>query len=107
MRRTLDEAAAEIVRRLREWFAPVAIYRFGSTADGAPTPDSDVDVLVVVAASNDDFFTRCAAAREALRGIGVPVDVQVYTRDEFESRAVLPVSFERTVKTKGRLVYAA
>ena len=37
----------------------------------------------------------------------VPVDVQVYTRAEFETRAALAVSFERTVKHKGRVVYAA
>jgi hypothetical protein len=32
---------------------------------------------------------------------------EVYMRGEFEQRAGLPVSFERTVKTKGRLLYAA
>ncbi len=46
-------------------------------------------------------------ARGARRGIPVPIDVQVYTREEFESRASLPVSFERTVRQKGRVLYAA
>jgi len=32
---------------------------------------------------------------------------QVYTREEFEGRVALPVSFERTIKRKGKLVYAA
>jgi hypothetical protein len=31
----------------------------------------------------------------------------VYTREEFDRRSALPVSFERNVKRKGRVVYAA
>ncbi len=68
---------------------------------------SDIDLLVVVAESDLSFFERGAAAYRALRRIGVPVDVQVYTRAEFETRAALPVSFERTVRAEGRVLYAA
>ncbi len=50
---------------------------------------------------------RDAVAYRALGDIRLPIDVQVCTRTEFEKRAALPVSFERTVKTKGRIVYAA
>jgi predicted nucleotidyltransferase len=97
----------EITRRLREALSPVAIYLYGSHAYGRPSADSDVDLLVIVADSAMDFFTRSAMAHRALRGIGVAVDVQVYTQREFEERATLPVSFERTVRTKGQLLYAA
>jgi predicted nucleotidyltransferase len=103
----LNEVLPEIVRRLREALSPTMIYLYGSCAEGKPGPDSDVDLLVVVPESPLSFFERGALAYRALRGIGVPVEVQVYTRQAFESRAALPVSLERTVFTKGRVLYAA
>ncbi|MHC4698355.1 MAG: nucleotidyltransferase domain-containing protein [Planctomycetota bacterium] len=102
-----DEKLAEIVARLRAALSPVAIYLYGSYAYGTPGPGSDVDLLVVVENSSVDPYTRDAGAYRALSGIVVPKDVQVYTRSEFEERAALPVSFERTVKKKGRIIYGA
>jgi predicted nucleotidyltransferase len=103
----LQSALPEIVRRLRQALEPAAIYLYGSVAYGEPGADSDVDLLVIVPESELTFHQRSALAYRALRGIGIPIDVQVYTRAEFESRAALPVSFERTVSTRGRILYAA
>lgn len=103
----VEQVLPEIVRRLRQALAPMTIYLYGSCAYGTVGPDSDVDLLVVVPNSKLTFYERGAAAYRALRRIGVPVDVQVYTREEFEGRATLPVSFERTIRTKGRVLYAA
>lgn len=107
---TFEQAEAvlpEIVDRLCKALNPTKIYLYGSCASGHPGPDSDLDLLVVVENSPLDFFKRSALAYQALRRIGVPIDVQVYTRNEFEPRAALPVSFERTVCRKGRVLYAA
>jgi predicted nucleotidyltransferase len=103
----LEQKLNEVVRRLREAFAPAAIYFFGSYAYGTPRPGSDIDLLVVVEDSPLDPYERDGRAYLALMGLGIPKDVQVYTRAEFEQRAALPVSFERTVKAKGKLIYAA
>ena len=97
----------EIVARLREALSPAAIYVYGSWIYGTPHRDSDLDILVIVPTSDLSFFDRSAVAYKALRGIDMPIDLQVYTADEFAERAALPVSFERTVKTKGHLLYAA
>ncbi len=93
--------------RLIDEFSPKAIYLYGSYAYGTPHSGSDLDILVVVDESEESFFKRSARAYRALRGLGVPLDVQVYTAEEFESRAALPVSFERTVKTRGIRLDAA
>jgi predicted nucleotidyltransferase len=98
---------SEIVERLRVALAPSAIYLFGSQAYGNPHPGSDIDLLVVVQDDQRTAYERDADAYRALMGIDFPVDVQVYTRSEFESRAKLPVSFERTVLEKGKSIYAA
>jgi len=103
----LSERLAEIVDRLRAAFSPVAIYLYGSYAYGEPGPHSDIDLLVVVQDDPRSPYERDAAAYRALAGIGIAKDIQVYTRTEFEDRAALPVSFERTVRRKGKRVYAA
>ena len=103
----VEQIVPEAVRRLCDALHPSLIYLYGSCAYGKVDRDSDLDLLVVVPASSLSFFERGALAYRALRHIGVPVDVQVYTREEFDGRAALPVSFERTVRRKGRVVYAA
>ena len=103
----LEQLLPEVVRRLCEALHPMTVYLHGSSAAGAMGPDSDVDLLVVVPESDSTFFQRGALAYRALRGLGAAFDVQVYTREEFDARAELPVSFERTVRTKGRVLYAA
>lgn len=103
----LDALLSEVVARLRRALDPVAIYLFGSYAYGTPRSDSDLDLLVVVEDSPLHAYDRDAQAYLALMGLGVAKDVQVYTRAEFEQRAALPVSLEKTVAQRGRLLYAA
>lgn len=103
----LESLLSEAVSRLRREFDPCAVYLFGSHAEGRAGAWSDLDLLVVVPESGEDFYRRSARAHRALRGLGVPKDVMVYTADEFDSRAALPVSFERVVRDRGRLLYAA
>jgi len=103
----VEKTLKEVVQRLRAALSPVAIYLFGSYVYGTPNRHSDLDILIVVEDSDLNPYQRDGQAYLALGNIPHPIDVQVYTRDEFEQRAALPVSFERTVKRKGRLLYAA
>lgn len=103
LQRVLDEA----VRRLRDALDPCTIYLYGSYAYGTPQSHSDIDLLVVVNDSPMTTTQRDAIAYRALGDIHVPIDVQVYTRPEFDKRAALSVSFERTILLKGKLVHAA
>lgn len=103
----LDDKLRQIVNRLRSALSPATIYLHGSYAYGTPQSHSDLDLLVVVDRSDLRPNQRDAIAYRALIGLNVPKDIVVYTREEFEQRAGLPVSFERTVKTKGRVLYAA
>ena len=64
-------------------------------------------VLVVIEDSPLSVYQRDAIAYRALIGIDMPKDVMVYTRQEFEQRASLSTSFEKSVKQEGRIVYAA
>jgi predicted nucleotidyltransferase len=103
----LQHTLTVVIERLRETFSPLAIYLHGSYAHGTPRSHSDLDLVVVVADSPMTPYERDAQAYLALLDVEMPIDVQVYTRSEFEERASLTVSFERTVKLKGKLLYAA
>jgi predicted nucleotidyltransferase len=98
IRESLEEAFGE---RLK------GIVLYGSEARGEATPESDIDLLVIVNQSDLTPHQIDAIAYRSLGDIPVPIDVQVYTQAEFDQRSALTVSFERTVRTKGRLVHAA
>jgi len=95
---TLDEIAGRITAHLH----PEQIILFGSHAWGDPTEDSDVDLLVILADSDDPPHRRAAMAHRALRGLPVPCDILVRTRAEI--RGINPVrsSLVYRALTEGR-----
>jgi len=98
---------AGIVERLLEALRPERIYAFGSHARGDATPDSDVDLAVIVARSDGPPRRREQAA---LRGIGLhlmPLDVLVLTKDEFNTHFDTPSSLSGTIQREGRTLYPA
>lgn len=102
-----DPRFAEILRRLVDAYQPWRVYLFGSHARGEAGPDSDYDVLLVVADDAPPERQRSRVAYEALWGTGTAVDVVVWTRSRFEKRLHLPASLPATVVREGRLVHAA
>ena len=63
-----------MVRRIVKRFAPEQIILFGSHARGNATPDSDVDLLVVMPVEGSKLEKE-VQLRLALHDIRVPVDV--------------------------------
>ena len=104
------EAAAEPTRavaRLVASLRPERIYLFGSHAGGAADQDSDIDLLVVVAASDLPSHQRDQVAHAAIGLHILPLDIAVITCDEFERRQRVPSSLPATVLLEGRLIYSA
>ena len=97
----------EVVRKLVDVYAPERIYLFGSTARGDTDIDSDLDVMVVVADDTPSSLRSAGRAYEALWGIGVAVDVLVWTRSAFDDRLHLNASLPSTIVREGRLIHAA
>jgi uncharacterized protein len=102
-----DSILAEMVRRLVAALQPERIYLFGSRARGEARPDSDYDLLAVVAASDSPDHQRDLIAYRALCGVGAPKDVVVYTAEDFDFRSRAPSSLPATVLREGTLIYAA
>ena len=73
----------DIVNRIVMRFNPDKIILFGSYASGNPNNDSDLDLLVI----NDTDLPRHKRSfdiQKSLIGTMIPMDILVYTKDEFE-----------------------
>jgi predicted nucleotidyltransferase len=95
----------EMTRRLVDEFHPLKIILFGSHAWGEPTEDSDADIMVIVEKSDEKPIKRDIRAREKLIEIGVPTDVLVKTREEFEKYRTVTATLEHQVALQGRVLY--
>ena len=104
---TRDGRLEEVVQRLVAAFEPERIYLFGSAARGESGPDSDYDLMVVVADDAPPARRRSRLAYEVLWGLGVAADVLVWTRTAFDARAHLKASLPAVILREGRLLHAA
>ena len=97
---TLPEAVERIVRELQ----PEKVILFGSHAYGRPTPDSDVDLLVVMhtAASSTE---RYLAVSRLLRPRPFPVDILVRTPQEIDRSLKKGDFFIDEILSLGRVLY--
>jgi len=104
---TGDPLLERILDTLVRTFPPLRVFLFGSRSRGDPTGESDDDLLLVVADDASPEGRDPRRAYEALWGLGVAVDVVIWTRSGFESRRSLKTSLPATVLREGRLLYAA
>jgi predicted nucleotidyltransferase len=95
----------EVTRRLVETFQPDKVILFGSTVWGTPSGDSDLDLLVVVADSQEPPSRRAQQAHRCLRGLRVACDILVRTRDELDRATRARSSLLSRVIREGRALY--
>lgn len=105
--RVSDPVVAAFVRRLVDALRPERIYLFGSRARGEGGPDSDYDLMVVVPSSAQPVHVRSRAIRPLLWDVPAPVDVLVWTREEFDRRVPVVTSLPATILREGKLVYGS
>ena len=104
--KTLDDSLLQTAtHRLVAEFQPDQIWLFGSHAWGHPHDDSDVDLLVVVPHSDETPIRRSQRAHRCLRGLRMPKDVLVETRQEVDRVKELKTSLENTILSRGRRLY--
>ena len=102
-----DPILQDVVKRLVDAYHPNKIYLFGSRARGSASSASDYDLLLVVSEEADRKLKMAGKAYEALWGIKVPVDVVVWTDNEFNKRLHLSNSLPAVVTREGTLLHAA
>lgn len=95
----IENFSNSLVRR----FHPKRIVLFGSHVWGQPTPDSDVDLLVILPFEGKPW-RMALAIREQLHP-GFPLDLLVRTQEQVDARLKLNDSFLTEVVTRGKVLY--
>ena len=96
----IRRVAHEIGRR----FHPERVVLFGSHARGENTPDSDVDLLVVMRHAERKGFQMASKIRMQIR-YPFPMDVLVRTPEEVEERIALGDCFMKDICEQGMVLY--
>jgi uncharacterized protein len=94
-----------LVARIALGFRPERIVLFGSFAYGDPTPDSDVDLLVVMPHEHK-AWREAAAIRERVAA-DFPLDLMVRSPAEVEERLALGDAFMQEIVSRGKVLYEA
>jgi predicted nucleotidyltransferase len=99
--RQIQAYATKVARQ----FKPERIILFGSYAYGQPTPDSDVDLLVVMEhrQRNPEMATQIRMAVNA----PFAMDLLVRTPEKVAERIALGDFFMREIVSKGTVLYEA
>jgi len=95
----------EICQRIVAGIKPEKVFLFGSYAWGTPHADSDLDLFVIVASSDQPAYRRAREVYKCLRGIPFPVDIVVQTREEVARSAGVVTSLSRKVLEQGTVLY--
>ncbi|MEI6290898.1 MAG: nucleotidyltransferase domain-containing protein [Chloroflexota bacterium] len=101
---SLESTLKEIVQQMLKAGQPLKIILFGSQARGEATSESDYDLLVI---ENSELprYRRSAPYRRALRYIGRPKDILVWTPLEIEEWKNVQNAFITTAMREGQILY--
>jgi len=92
-------------RQIAGQFHPQRIILFGSFAEGRPTPDSDVDLLVVLP-HKGKAVEKSVEIRLAVRP-PFALDLLVRTPQEVHKRIAMGDNFIRDILEHGKVLYEA
>lgn len=93
-----------IVHRIIDNVRPDKIILFGSYAYGSPSEDSDLDLLIIQNTPIEKV-KRGREIRKFLRGIGIPIDLVVYTPQEVKEWQDTKAAFITEIIEKGKVLY--
>jgi uncharacterized protein len=99
-----ESAIQQAVDRIAARFHPDKIILFGSRARGQGGPNSDADLLIVMAV-NGSKRQQAVRIDLALEGIPIPIDLIVVTPDEVEKYRDVTGTIIREAVREGKVLY--
>ena len=93
----------KLCKRIAEAYHPEKIVLFGSHAYGTPTPESDVDLLIVMDYEEPPLGQSFKIKREL--GLVTPLDLLVRTPADVERRVTEGDMFMRLIVERGKVMY--
>jgi uncharacterized protein len=99
-----SEKISDIVNKIVQFYQPKKIILFGSYARENATEDSDVDLIII---KNTELpkQSRGREIRKYLFGSLVPMDIKIYTPDEFSNDIKNPYSFLYSALKDSKILY--
>ena len=85
-------------------YEPEKIILFGSYATGTANDDSDLD-FIIVKKTDKPKHKRGREVRRFLLGAMIPMDLKIYTPDEFEIEQNLALSFLNSAMKNSIVIY--
>jgi predicted nucleotidyltransferase len=95
----------EIVQQIVERFRPQKVILFGSYAQGKPTQDSDVDLLVVMETNEQSL--HAAARISAAIDHPFPLDILVFRPSDLQASLERKGVFATEIMAKGIVLHEA
>jgi predicted nucleotidyltransferase len=95
---------SRISSRIVQGYAPLAVGTFGSYAVGTAREQSDLDLFVIKETAHKPA-ARARAVRHLLFGVIHPLDVHVFTPEEFEDSVYQELSFAWVIAKQARLYH--
>ena len=106
MSNKIKKVMNEIVRKLKTKYRPERVILFGSFANGKPTKDSDIDLLIIKETGKekiDRFVEVKKAIYDPERDI--PVSPIVLTEKELSNRIEIGDDFIKEIIKEGVMIY--
>ncbi len=100
--KTIRQAVNRIVQAAR----PNKVILFGSYARGDVTPDSDLDLMVIMP-GQPDKVAEMIRLRQAIGAVGTGVDVLVFSEEEAQRRGQVPGTVVYWANQEGKMLYEA
>ncbi len=100
---SLQEKIQWLVEDLKA-YRPAKVILFGSAARGEADAYSDLDV-VIIKQTQSPFVQRAIEAAKYLRPEVSPIDLFVYTPEEFHRMVEAESSFIERILAEGRILY--
>src|SRR5215813_15175562 len=95
----------QLCTRIVREFKPEKIILFGSHAYGQPTPESDLDVMVVMQFAGDPLEQAVTMLNRL--NMLLPIDLLVRTPEQMQQRLEMGDSFMRDIIERGKVMYEA
>ncbi|MBN1351644.1 nucleotidyltransferase domain-containing protein [candidate division KSB1 bacterium] len=100
----MNQKLMDITQTIVKYYKPEKIILFGSYAEGNPSPESDLDLLIIKQ-TNTPIRKRTREIRKYLRGAKIGIDLLVYTQNEIDKWLSVETAFTTQILKKGILLY--
>lgn len=106
--RNFKEEIEHLKKGIARRFHPKAIVVFGSCASGTATERSDIDLCVIIETNNkrklNGEMSEYIYAEDGL-DFDQPVDLLIYTPEEWNKHVKTPGTFANLIEKKGEMIY--